>query len=128
MIDALAMAAIIAAERALGRDPQVMPHNHPGYDIESHILDAHGVRTGELMFIEVKGKTVGVAEVTVSANQIRQSLNAPNHFVLAIVPIEDGKALTPRYVRQPYRNAIDHTVSSMSLKVAELMAMSTEPS
>ena len=127
-IDALAMAAVIAAERALGREPQAMPHNHPGYDIESHILDAHGVRTGELMFIEVKGKTVGVAEVTVSANQIRQSLNAPNHFVLAIVPIEDGKALTPRYVRQPYRNAIDHTVSSMSLKVAELMAMSTEPS
>jgi hypothetical protein len=31
-------------------------------------------------------------------------------------------------VRQPYRNAIDHTVSSMSLKVSELMAMSTEPS
>ncbi len=127
-IDKLAISAVLAAERALGRQPREMPHNNPGYDIESFVLDAHGNSTGEIVFIEVKGKTVGVAEVTVSANQIRQSLNAPERFVLAIVPIEDGKALQPRYVRRPYRNNIDHTVQSMSLRVSELLAISEDPS
>ena len=126
-IDKLAISAVLAAEHALGRQPREMPHNNPGYDIESFVLDAHGNPTGEIVFIEVKGKTVGVAEVTVSANQIRQSLNAPERFVLAIVPIEDGKALQPRYVRRPYRNNIDHTVQSMSLKVSELLAISKDP-
>ena len=105
-----------------------MPHNHPGYDIESHILSPDLIPTGELVFIEVKGKTVGVSEVTVSATQIRQSLNTPEKFVLAIVPIEGDKALKPRYVRRPYRNQIDAAVRSVCLKVSDLMAISTEPS
>lgn len=127
-VDQLAVAAVVDAERALGREPRVMPHNHPGYDIESHILNPDRTHTGELIFIEVKGKTVGVAEVSVSANQIQQSLNAPERFVLAIVPIENGSALLPRYIRRPYRNRIDDAVRSVSLKVSDLIAMSTEPS
>jgi hypothetical protein len=105
-----------------------MPHDNPGYDIESLVTTPEGMPTGELVFIEVKGKTVGVPEVTVSATQIRQSLNAPERFVLAIVPVEDGRALAPRYVRRPYRNAIDPSVQSVNLKVADLLAISTEPS
>jgi superfamily II DNA or RNA helicase len=126
-VDRLAIEAVMAAERALGRSPKMMPHTNPGYDIESSILDAVGRPTGELVFIEVKGKTVGVSEVQVSATQIRHSLNSPERFVLAIVPVEDGRANPPRYVRRPYRNQLDHTVTSMNLKVAELLAYSTEP-
>jgi hypothetical protein len=127
LVDGLAIESVLSAERALGRLPKLMPHSNPGYDIESSILDAAGNPTGELVFIEVKGKTVGVSEVKVSATQIRHSLNAPERFVLAIVPVEDGRAHPPRYVRRPYRNQVDHTVTSMNLKVAELLAYSTEP-
>jgi len=127
-VDRLAVEAVVAAESALGRRPRVMPHDNPGYDIESLVTTPEGMPTGELVFIEVKGKTVGVPEVTVSATQIRQSLNAPERFILAIVPVEDGRALAPRYVRRPYRNAIDPSVQSVNLKVADLLAISTEPS
>ena len=33
--DRRAIAAVLAAERALGREPTEMPHNNPGYDIVS---------------------------------------------------------------------------------------------
>ncbi|HEU5434585.1 MAG TPA: DUF3883 domain-containing protein, partial [Thermomicrobiales bacterium] len=52
-IDRLAVDAVLAAERALGHEPREMPHNHPGYDVESRALDGH------LRFIEVKGKSAG---------------------------------------------------------------------
>src|SRR5215471_12208901 len=48
--DRRAVAAVPAAERAIGRDPREMPHNNPGCDIVSRCTDGH------LVFIEVKGR------------------------------------------------------------------------
>ena len=56
-IDRLAIAAVMEAERSLGREPTEMPHHNPGYDIESK-----DPNTNELLFIEVKGKAVRVAK------------------------------------------------------------------
>ena len=39
--DRRAIAAVLAAERALGREPTEMPHNNPGYDIVSAKADGH---------------------------------------------------------------------------------------
>ena len=50
-IDKLAVTAVMEAERKLGRDPKEMPHENPGYDIESR-----DPNTNQLLFIEVKGK------------------------------------------------------------------------
>ncbi|HEV8718941.1 MAG TPA: DUF3883 domain-containing protein [Candidatus Binatia bacterium] len=49
-IDRLAVAAVIKAERRLGHEPREMPHEHPGYDIESK-----DPAFNHLRFIEVKG-------------------------------------------------------------------------
>ena len=49
-IDRLAVAAVITAERELGREPTEMPHHNPGYDLESK-----DPNTDQLLFIEVKG-------------------------------------------------------------------------
>ncbi|MCL6641449.1 MAG: DUF3883 domain-containing protein, partial [Candidatus Rokubacteria bacterium] len=51
--DQVAIAAVLAAERALGRTAREMPHNNKGYDIETRL--GHG----ELVFIEVKGRVAG---------------------------------------------------------------------
>ena len=49
-----ALDAVMAAERALGRDPVQLPPGHAGYDIESRTPD------GSLLFIEVMcGKASG---------------------------------------------------------------------
>ena len=62
--DRRAIAAVMAAERALGREPQEMPHNNPGYDIESRRPDGH------LVFIEVKGRIEGADDFWVTRTEI----------------------------------------------------------
>ena len=53
-----AVDAVVAAERALGRIPEVQPHNNPGFDIRSWDPAA-----GTLVFIEVKGRVEGAEEL-----------------------------------------------------------------
>ena len=75
-----------------------MPHQNPGYDIESR-----DPKDNRLLFIEVKGKTTDATTVTVSKTQIFTSFNKPDDFILAIVEIEDDTPKEPRYIRQPFQ-------------------------
>ncbi len=98
-IEALAMEAVMGAERSLGHEPKAMPPNHPGYDIESKDPE-----TGHMRFIEVKGKGEGAKRVFVSKTQILTGLNKPEDFILALVRVQDGQAHAPRYLRRPFQN------------------------
>ena len=79
-----------------------MPHQNPGYDIESR-----DPKDNRLLFIEVKGKTTDATTVTVSKTQIFTSFNKPDDFILAIVEIEDDIPKEPRYIRQPFQKEPD---------------------
>ncbi|MCB9507840.1 MAG: DUF3883 domain-containing protein [Kofleriaceae bacterium] len=93
-VEDLAMQAVMAAEIALGRQPRDVSHiDRLGYDIES--LDPV---TGELFFIEVKGRVIGSESVTLQTSQIRCALNAPDRFRLAICTIENDVASAPTYL------------------------------
>ena len=122
------MEAVINAERQLGREPVAMAHNNPGYDIESHVLNSDGERSGRLFFIEVKGKTVGKDTVTISANQINFSFNKPDEFILAIVPIDNGVAQAPRYVTRPFDQRASDQIQSTNFKLSDLLERSTDAS
>lgn len=125
-IDRLAVAAVLAAERRLGREPREMDHSNPGYDIESR--DPNDTREpGRLRFIEVKGKSDGKTTVTVSVTQIRCALNKPDDWILAIVPIDGDKASEPRYIRQPFTTPPDFGVTSVNYDVHELLERSECP-
>ncbi|MYG91385.1 MAG: DUF3883 domain-containing protein, partial [Acidimicrobiia bacterium] len=76
-VDQRAVAAVMAAERRLGREPTEMEHHNPGFDIESRCP-----ATGDLYFIEVKGRIEGADTVNVKSRQIRQGLNHPDRFIL----------------------------------------------
>ena len=93
------MAAVMAAEQRLGRQPKEMSHNNPGYDIESR-----DPQTGMLYFIEVKGRIEGNDTVTVSGRQVIHSQNVPEAFVLAVVevPMDREAKPTVRYARRPF--------------------------
>jgi len=123
-IDKLAIAAVVAAERALGRVPKVMDHSNPGYDLES----SDPGEPGRLRFIEVKGKAVGRDTVTVSATQIRCCLNQPDNWILAIVPVEGEVAHGPRYVRRPFTTPPDFAEVSKNLDLSQLFERSEDPS
>jgi superfamily II DNA or RNA helicase len=95
--EAIAMQKVMQAEAELGNHPRDVSGDNLGYDIES--LDP---RTGRLRFIEVKGRRVGADTVTVTRNEILTGVNSPEQYILAIVEVDDGTALAPRYVRKPF--------------------------
>ena len=113
--------AVLEAERLLGHAPTAMPHNNPGYDIESR--DAGG----NLRFIEVKGKAAGQETVTVSKTQVLTALNVPDQFVLALVSVDGDRAATPRYVWNPFRKEPDWGAVSVNYDLDELLARSLDP-
>jgi hypothetical protein len=90
-----------AAERALGRDPKEMPHNNPGYDVESK------AGWGELLFVEVKGRVVGAATVTITRNEILTGLNKGEHYILALVRVSPDDLAEVRYLYDPFMGQDD---------------------
>ena len=120
--EAIAMQAVLQAERDLGYYPRDVSRENPGYDIESH-----DPRTGHLRFIEVKGRRAGAETVTITHNEIIRGLNAPEQFILALVEIQDGQAQPPRYVRQPFDQQPDSGAASVNYKLPELLARSEPP-
>ena len=121
-IDRLAVAAVMEAERKLGREPTEMPHENPGYDIESK-----DPNTNELLFIEVKGKTAGSTTVTISKTQIFTAFNKPDNFILAIVEIDGDTAKEPRYIRKPFQKEPDFGVTSVNYNLNKLLARAEAP-
>ena len=101
-VDRLAVAAVLETEQALGRKPKEMAHNNPGYDVLSR-----DPVTDDLMFLEVKGRVLGAADVTVSRNQLLTSLNKPDAFILALVAVADDDSTEVRYLQRPYRGHQD---------------------
>ncbi|MGJ4924378.1 helicase-related protein [Bradyrhizobium oligotrophicum] len=122
-VERLAMQAVFAAERALGREPIDVSAAKVGYDIESR--DAV---TGHLLFIEVKGRIEGGDTITVTTNEMIVALNAEEHFVLAIVPITaEGVANQPIYVRKPFDSAPAQDVCATIFHLDKLMSRGTAP-
>jgi superfamily II DNA or RNA helicase len=122
-IERAAMEAVMAAERALGREPRDVSANKVGYDIESR-----DPNTGHLHFIEVKGRIEGGDTITVTTNEMLVSLNASERFVLAIVRIGDGgRAHQPVYVRRPFERAPDPNACATIFRLDKLMPQGTAP-
>ena len=122
-IDKLAVTAVMEAERKLGRDPKEMPHENPGYDIESR-----DPNTNQLLFIEVKGKSSDATTVTISKTQIFTAFNKPDNFILVIVEVDGNTTKVPRYIRQPFQKEPDFGVTSVNYSLSELLARAEAPS
>ena len=122
-IERLAMDAVFAAEQQLGFDPRDVSAARVGYDIESR-----DPKTGELRFIEVKGRTCGSDVVTATRNEILVALNKPDNFILAIVMIDNRIPQAPRYLREPFMLEPDFGATSVNYKLVDLLARAKEPS
>ena len=116
-VEALAMTAVMEAERKLGFIPRDVSSEKRGYDIESAIPD-----TGLLRFIEVKGRASGAATVTITKNEILTGLNKPDEFILAVVEV-DGDETTPYYIRRPFQREPDFGVTSVNYDIQKLIEM-----
>jgi superfamily II DNA or RNA helicase len=124
--DRRAVAAVMAAEVALGRIPTEQAHNKPGFDIESVDPTA-----GTHYFIEVKGHLPQTTEVKVSAQQVQKAKSNPERWRLAIasVPIDPGEDPLVRYLVDPFRDTHLHFAQThVPLNVADLLQQAGKPS
>ena len=98
-VDRRAVAAVMAAERLLGRQPEEMPHNNPGFDIRSTTED------GRLIFIEVKGRIEGAEDFSVTRNEVLFGKNA-DRYRLALVEVsrETADHDEIHYVQDPFKD------------------------
>jgi len=84
-IERIAMQTIMTMEGELGNVPKDVSKDNLGYDIESKTT------AGSLRFIEVKGRTAGNNDVTVTHNEMKVAANSPDKCILAVVIIDENK-------------------------------------
>jgi hypothetical protein len=121
-VERLAMDAVMEAERRLDHEPRDVALEKVGYDIESRIP-----ATGQLRFIEVKGRVAGSETVTVTYNEIRSALNKPDDFILAVVEVSADVVGTPRYIRRPFGREPDFGVASVNYRLSEILERAGDP-
>ena len=127
-IDKQAVAArareiIMDIERGLGFEPVDREFEHLGYDIESR-----DSQNGRLRFIEVKGRVSGAETITVTRNEILYSRNMAEQYILAIVEFFDQENYKVHYLRNPFRDEPDFTVTSINYNFKKLIEMAEAPS
>lgn len=113
----IAMDAVFAYERAIGNEPRDVSAQNLGYDIESR-----NPETGQLRFIEVKGRAKGAPFITLTRNEILTALNKPDSWWLAIVLIEEGKAEKPVYLKEPFREGIPFSAPALNFDLKSLLS------
>ncbi|HEX05035.1 MAG TPA: DUF3883 domain-containing protein [Bacteroidetes bacterium] len=124
VVERLAMEAVFAAEHALGRETMdVHTQRGIGYDIESK-----HPQTGELRFIEVKGRAAHADQVSLTRTEILCALNEPEKFHLAFVRINDGKADDPVYVKNYDYGQPGFEQTSSTFPISSLMRHGGQPS
>jgi len=105
-IERIAVDAVLRVEHALGHAPSEMPHNNPGYDIESETPLG-------LDFIEVKGRIEGGTTFQLKRREAVTALNKGERSVLALVRVAEDDSTTVRYLRQPITEPIDPRAASV---------------
>jgi hypothetical protein len=121
----IAVDAVMATERELGFEPVEQDHYNPGFDI----LSKDPV-SGDLRFIEVKGRVAGAPIVTVTRTEVLTALNKSERFILALVVIEDGKAAKVHYLRNPFEGKPEtyFETTSVNYDWKKLTGRAKEPS
>ncbi len=120
---ARARAIIMQTELGLGFEPVDREFEKLGYDIESSVPGS-----GNLRFIEVKGRVSSADVITVTRNEILYSLNQPDAFILAIVEFGPNDSHNIHYLRRPFQREPDFGVTSVNYNFADLLARAGKPS
>ena len=125
-IEAIAMKAVMDAERALGHQVIDVSADKCGWDVTS-IPAALDGKMPPSRHIEVKGRHKDASTITVTRNEILYGLNQQDKFILAIVMVDGDTYSGPYYVRRPFTQEPDWAVTSINLDLQELLLRSHAP-
>jgi superfamily II DNA or RNA helicase len=118
-----AMAAVMQFEEELGN--RVIDRSRErgiGYDIEAWTPNGH------MRAIEVKARQPTAHELCFTINEVRASFNKSDHFILAMVQVEDGDAKEIRYLRQPFEKDPGMNVTRVCERFETLWKRGVKPS
>jgi superfamily II DNA or RNA helicase len=125
VVERRAVDAVIAAERGLGRVPQELPHNHPGFDIRSEVPAGGTVR------IEVKGRIAGAEDFIITRNEVLTAKNLGADYRLALVEVSPvgPEHDQIRYLERPFEttNTDDFRVTKFTLSWGRTWAEGGRP-
>lgn len=114
-VEKAGMDAVFAVEKELSNIAKDRSKEKIGYDIESVCS-----QTGNLRFLEVKGRRKDATTVTITKNEIIYGLNLPEQFILALAFV-DGKRVEVHYVQNAFRFEPDFGVTSINFNVKDLL-------
>lgn len=123
-VERIAVEAVLAAERTIGRSPEEKPRNNPGYDILSRPPDG-----GPMRFIEVKGRVAGAETFTITKNEVLYALNKQDAYILALVSVDGDRAAGIRYIPHPFSGSDEvlFNVTSLIVNWDEMFERGTAP-
>ncbi len=125
-VEAVAMRAVMEAERALGREAIDVSAEKCGWDVTVLLPETDGTAP-KTRHIEVKGRAKGQTTVTVSRNEILYGLNQADKFVLAVVLVDGEEYEGPFYIREPFDREPGWAVTSVNLDLAALLNRAEQP-
>ncbi|MCL1800586.1 MAG: SNF2-related protein [Promicromonosporaceae bacterium] len=108
-VERAAVDAVLAAERALGRTPEEMPRNNPGFDIRS--TDSNG----NMYYIEVKGRVSGADLFTITTGEVSFAQTQGDRHRLALVSVDFASGEPTTHLRY-VTNAFDHIEPSVTTR------------
>lgn len=120
-VEAVAMKAVMDAERALGHEVIDVSAEKCGWDVTS-LPKAIDGKLPASRHIEVKGRAKGQSTITVTRNEILYGLNQQDKFILAIVIVDGESHEGPYYVTKPFTQEPDWAVTSINLDLDQLLA------
>ncbi len=114
-VDERAIAAVVAAEKALGRQPEVKPHNNKGFDISSLAPD------GATVIIEVKGRIAGGKDFMITRSEVNAGTEASDYRLALVRVSPDGPEQDEvRYHTNPFTDVDVETFRQGAFEVATL--------
>jgi superfamily II DNA or RNA helicase len=125
-VEAVAMKAVMDAERALGHEVIDVSAEKCGWDVTSLPTAIDG-KLPASRHIEVKGRAKGQSTITVTRNEILYGLNQQDKFILAIVIVDGNSHEGPYYVAKPFTQEPDWAVTSINLDLDQLMSNASLP-
>jgi superfamily II DNA or RNA helicase len=120
-VELIAMKAVLEAEEKLGNRVKDVSKEKCGWDVTST------TPKGLSRHIEVKGRHVEAETVTVTANEVLESLNQGDKFILAIVRVDGGTVVGPHYIRMPFIKELEGSVVSVNYSLKDLLGRAKAP-
>ncbi len=113
-VETAAMNAVMDYERSIGNTPHDVSADKCGYDVKSAVPD------GTLRLIEVKGRARGADSVTLTRNEILTAINVPENYLLALVEVENGRAVSLTLLKNLSLSAPDFSTNAVVHDIADL--------